>query len=153
MNNVIEDKSKIVELWKEAFGDSEEDICFFADNVKDSLCLGIIEQGSLVSMLYLVDCYINGKRGSYVYAACTAKRFQGKGYMTALLKNAYEAANGFLCLIPADENLVEYYKRRGFYDSASVSELRFNQADAIKEYLFDGCELKKPIVLIKEKKG
>ena len=53
-------------------------------------------------------------------------------------------------MIPAEEWLIEYYKKRGFRFAASVEEICFNQSEEIIEYLFEGCELKQPIALVYE---
>ncbi len=153
MNNSIADKKQIIMLWQEAFGDPEDEIAFFIDNVKNARVCSYIENGRLISMFYLVKCIVNEREGEYLYAACTAKSHRGMGYFTKLLDKAAKNGIGFICLIPANEKLVEFYNERGFLKSVSVSDLRFDQTDEIEEYLFEGCELEKPVVLIKELKG
>lgn len=143
MVKLIDSKNDIVKLWNEAFGDSREDIEFFIDNVKDAKCLGYYDNNCLKSMLYIVDCSF----GKYIYAACTLKKYNGKGYMSKLLdycKNKYDK----ICLIPANEGLIEFYKKRGFSTEEKIEKLKFNQIEEIIDYLFDGCSLKNPIVLV-----
>ena len=54
-----------------------------------------------------------------------------------------------VCLIPADERLVAYYKQRGFNEVRSVDELKFFENDLNNnDYLIVGCSLKEPIVLL-----
>lgn len=81
MVNFVTDKNKIIELWQEAFGDSRGEILYFTDNLKNGKCIGISEVDELASMLFLVKCNF----GSYIYAACTRKKYRGGGYMTQLL--------------------------------------------------------------------
>lgn len=143
MIKFTENKNDIIKLWQEAFGDSEEDILFFINNVKNAKCLAYYDNNSIASMLYLVD----SSKGKYVYAACTLKEYRGKGYMSDLLsycKNQFDA----VCLIPANEGLIEYYKNRGLNIELDIKEIKFNETDEIVEYLFEGCELSNPIVLM-----
>lgn len=145
------DKNDIIGLWKEAFGDSEEDILFFIDNVKHAECLGIYEKDELVSMLYFVRCTIDGKNSNYVYAACTLKAYRNKGYMAILLDYCKENCGDSFCLIPANEDLIGYYKNNGISEETAVDSISFNEDVEIIEYLFDGCELDKPIALLYRK--
>ena len=104
MVNFVTDKNKIIELWQEAFGDSRGEILYFKDNLKNGKCIGISEVDELASMLFLVKCNF----GSYIYAACTRKKYRGGGYMTQLLDYAKDNESS-LCLIPASDSLVDFY--------------------------------------------
>lgn len=147
MIKVIDDAEKIVPIWAEAFGDSREDIVFFCENVKDAQCIAYYEGDTVVGMLFLIKCKLSGNNSFYIYAASTLKAFRNKGYMSKLLEYCIDKY-GNVCLIPADEKLVEYYKKRGFLYTYSVENLKFNQCKAlINEYLFEGCSLNNPIVL------
>lgn len=146
MIRFIDNQNDIIKCWQEAFGDSKEDILFFINNVKDSKCLALYNEEKIASMLYLVKCNL----GYYIYAACTLNRYRSCGYMTELLnfcKNKFDR----LCLIPANEGLIEYYRKRGFENETEIDNLKFNQIKEIDEYLFDGCNLEQPIVLIYRK--
>lgn len=139
----ITNKEAIIDLWQEAFGDTKEEILFFLENCKNKKCLGYFENGSLLSMLFLVKCSF----GYYIYAACTKKQARNTGAMSALLdycKNSYR----HLCLIPANEPLISYYKKRGFIKKAPLSSLEFEETKEICAYLLEGCELKQPFILI-----
>lgn len=139
----------IVSLWKDTFGDSEKEIKYFLENCNDSQCVGVYADEHLVSMLILVSCTVVGKPARYIYAACTDADYRKRGCMTELLDYA-EKNFQRLCLIPAEEWLIEYYKKRGFRFAISVDEICFNQTEEITEYLFEGCELERPIALIYE---
>lgn len=141
-------RSDIIELWQEAFGDSFDDIEFFIRNVKNARCLAYYNEDNIISMFFLVDCTCLEQNGKYIYAACTKTDFRKKGIMSELLNYAKENSEDFICLIPANENLSEYYKSRGFTYKTDIQLIRFNQVDDIKEYLFEGCELEKPYILM-----
>ena len=145
----LKDIRAIAGLWQAAFHDSEEEIRFFAENVQDAVCLAYCIEDKPVSLLYLVDCEYNGVSGGYVYAACTDAAFRKQGIMAQLL--AYcRTQKPYICLLPANEQLVEYYKKQGFTKVVNTNEIVFSQSPEILEYLYDGCELEKPIILMTE---
>ena len=144
ITNNIDD---IVPLWSEAFGDSREDIVFFIDNIRNGVCLAEFQNDKAVSMLYLVDCCLNSKQAHYVYAACTDSKSRKKGYMAGLIKYCIDNYDR-VCLIPADEHLVNYYNKQGLVFMHSVDDLKFNECrELIDEYLYAGCSLDNPVVL------
>lgn len=148
MIKFTDNKNDIIKCWKEAFSDSDEDILFFVENVKNAKCLAYYNGDNIASMLYLVKSNL----GLYIYAACTLKEYQKQGIMTKLLnycKDNYEK----ICLIPANVDLIDYYKNRGLTKEYEVNYLVFNEIDEINEYLFEGCELIHPIVLAFERKS
>lgn len=144
ITNNIDD---IVPLWSEAFGDSREDIVFFIDNIRNGVCLAEFQNDKAVSMLYLVDCCLNSKQAHYVYAACTDSKSRKKGYMAGLIKYCIDNYDR-VCLIPADEHLVNYYNKQGLVFMHPVDDLKFNECrELIDEYLYAGCSLDSPVVL------
>lgn len=138
----------IVSLWCEAFGDTPDDVLFFLNNARNIKCVCLLENMMLRSMLFLVDCKIKDKNGKYkyIYAACTAALCRSKGYMSMLLQYCTDKYVNVL-LIPADEKLAEYYKKRNFNHKVSVKDIVFNERHEITEYLFDGCALDEPYAL------
>ena len=143
------DRTQIIRLWRQAFGDSTDDINFFIDNVKDAQCLAYYEGDTAVSMMYLVKCVANGRQANYIYAACTLDDFKGKGFMTKLI-NFCRSSCMTVCLIPASDSLVEYYSARGISHKIPIESLVFEQIPEIEEYLFEGYNLSRPAALISE---
>ncbi len=139
------DKS-IIALWQEAFGDTEEDVQFFLENCRNKSVLTVSDNNELCAMLFLVDAAVNGTEYKYIYAACTFKKYRRKGYMSALLKYAVTAYKNIL-LIPADDALVNYYRKRDFNRIVDINKIKFNECSEIQEYLFEGCSLKEPFAL------
>lgn len=146
MIKFVDNQNDIIRLWNEAFGDSSEEIFFFIDNIEHGQCIGYYEGSALLSMLYVVDSTVNGKAYKYIYAACTAKSARRRGCMKILLDYCISNYDRVL-LIPADENLVLYYSKRGFTHKIDVDNILFNESDDIVEYLFEGCELEEPFAL------
>lgn len=141
------DKNDIAALWGEAFGDSRKDILFFIDNVENAKCIAYYDSDKLAAMLYLVDCEINGKSAKYIYAACTALSCRNSGYMSKLL-SFVKNNNDNICLIPAENWLIDYYKKRGFTEKTEINSIKFFEKEEIKEYLLEGCELENPFALL-----
>ncbi|WP_297127847.1 GNAT family N-acetyltransferase [uncultured Eubacterium sp.] len=147
MIKITQNANDIVPLWNEAFGDSKEDIVFFIENIKNARCFAYFKNGKAVSMLYLVDCALDGKQSHYIYAACTTQSCRKKGYMSALIEHCI-AEFDEVCLIPANEKLIEYYKRQGLNFEYSVDKLKFDECkELVDEYLYAGCSLDTPLVL------
>jgi predicted acetyltransferase len=82
-------------------------------------------------MLFLLDgslrCGGEQTRSGYIYAACTAPEHRGKGYMSALLNGADDIARRqgkeFLCLVPSEQSLFEYYARFGYLSSFKTKKI------------------------------
>lgn len=117
------DISGIISLWQEAFGDSAEEIKFFLDNkFKPENTLVYEECGEIASMLFLLEgeMRISGRDypSYYLYAACTAIKYRGRRIMSALLKAAKKTASNrnvrYICLLPAEDSLYNYYARFGY---------------------------------------
>lgn len=128
----------IITLWKEAFGDSDEDVRFFLDahykpeNTVVNDCDGII-----TSVLFLLDGYMHIKGcdypSYYIYAACTLKEYRGRGQMAKLLDFAKKLSQNrkkyFISLKPAEESLFDYYSRFGYKTVFHKKTAVFNCAD------------------------
>lgn len=140
----------IYKLWGEAFGDSREDVEYFVQNIQDAKCLAYYDGESIASMLYIIKCTLKGEDFNYVYAVSTLKEYRSKGYATKLLgfaKSEYQR----LCLIPANEQLIAFYKKCGYDKISDINDIKFNQPQAlIDDYLFEGCELENPIIMVSE---
>ena len=150
MIRLTEDWLAVAKLWREAFGDSEEDVRFFLENAKHARCLALYEDEALAAMLFLVQCRLQGTEAQYIYAACTARDKRSHGCMSQLLSYA-RAHERCLCLIPATDSLVTYYADRGFTHHAPIDTLQFDENREIEEYLFEGYQLTEPMVLYNER--
>lgn len=137
---IEKDIISIISLWNEAFGDKERDIRFFLDNKfvpKNTIVCE--EQNKIISMLFLLEgnMVLNAVSypSYYLYAACTAKSHRGKGIMAKLLEKAKETAcernKYFICLMPAEDSLFDFYKKFG-YKSVFSRKILY----------IDKCELK-----------
>ena len=117
------DRKNIIDLWHEAFGDSQAEIEFFLDNCPKAENTLVYEaDGRIVSMLFLLEGEMQIKNKSYpsyyLYAACTLNEYRGRGLMAELLgfakKTAADRDFYFICLLPADKSLYNYYEKFGY---------------------------------------
>ena len=150
------DNGQITALWSEVFGVSIEEIEFFLKNCKHKSCLALFNSGEIQSMLFLVDCSYCGFSGKYVYAVCTRKTSRNNGYASSLVEEAKKYMGDFLWLIPANDNLFNYYSRLGFavklYSEGEYNEkITFDEDKDIIEYLYEGSEYDCPKGMIYSK--
>lgn len=110
-------------LWKDVFGDEDGYIdLFFARAFPGSHPFAVIENGEVLSVLYLLDCRLQaGKKlydGYYLYAAATKPHCRRKGLMGSLIEEAkaylHETNKDFIVLVPAGKALYDYYEKFGF---------------------------------------
>ena len=135
MTQYLSDREQLIALWREAFGDSREDVEAFLKNLfsKENYFCKKIGQ-SVVSQTFTlpVRLYSAEKvfKGWYFCCAATDKACRGKGYMGELITLVKQTADkkglDFVALIPASRSLFGFYSRFGFEefffcDSVGVS--------------------------------
>lgn len=133
-------RDEIISLWHKCFGDSEEYITFFLDNCPDIVCVGFFDNDHLVSMLFLLEGFINCEKCKYLYAACTDTSHRRLGIMEKLIRfsESYCKINNYssIFLVPADEDLYSYYAKFGFIASFYKKHIKLNVCDNYS------CEIK-----------
>jgi GNAT superfamily N-acetyltransferase len=116
-------KKQIIDLWKDAFGDSDKFMRLYFDRVyRDENALVIEKEGKILSSLqmlpYTMTFYGEEISVAYISGACTAPSEQGKGLMKRLLQDAfYEMQQrniALTALIPAEKWLFNYYRSQGY---------------------------------------
>lgn len=137
------DISGIVALWNEAFGDSEKEIMFFINEkyVPENTLI-IEENGEIASMLFLLDgkmCIKGVDYPSYyLYAACTLKKYRGRGFMALLLEEAKNISASrkvdFICLMPGEKSLFDFYEKFG-YRTVFSKKVLLTDVDMDAEYV------------------
>lgn len=118
---------ELMELWMEAFGDEREYVEFYFNNrFREGELLVYVEEGRPVSMLSLLPVILHIGEDKiparYVYAVATAKAYRGRGYAGTLIQEAGTYLKEPLLLQPADESLVEYYRKMGFREAFTLWE-------------------------------
>lgn len=117
------DINGIIGLWEEAFGDSEKDIMFFLNAHYKPYNTVVYEyDGVIASVLFFFegDMHIKGidYPSYYLYAACTLKKYRGRGIMAEMLVFAKSLASErnkfFITLKPAEDSLYSFYSKFGY---------------------------------------
>lgn len=114
-------------LWKEAFGDTEEFIDgFFCTGFSPSRCRCVMEDEKILAALYWLDALCEGQRLAYVYAVATADSHRGKGLCKALMADthAHLKLRGYegVLLVPQTAELRQMYEAMGYRTCTTVSE-------------------------------
>lgn len=116
-----EELPKVIELWREAFEDTQEEIEDFFVFCKELARICIWEEeGDIKAQLILLPVTIVcGKEyaAEYIYAVAAKKSFRGQGFATKLLQETRELLGREKkagLLVPAKESLIGFYEERGF---------------------------------------
>ncbi len=121
------DIASLKELWKEAFGDTDELIDgFFANAYHRERCKAIVENGETSAALYFFDCEYKGNKVAYIYAVATSKKHRGRGLCRRLMEETHEHLKslgyGAALLVPGSAELFDLYKRLGYRVCSHVDE-------------------------------
>ena len=128
----VGDRPRLRELWKLAFGDSDDYIdCFFAACPNPERMLVLEDANGVQAMTAWFDMPLvsmDGGQwpGAYLYAVATHPDCRGKGYAGTLLAWAGEwlRDKGVACLttVPASESLHRFFAANGFEEQFTLVE-------------------------------
>lgn len=120
------DFRRIIELWHNIFGDSENIIEEFLNRFYKNVLL-YLEGDKIVGMLSLLNLSQGKKTGYYVYAVATDEKFRSKGIATALIEYAKSLCkkDEFLLLVPAEDSLFDFYKKLGFSEISCIRKRNY----------------------------
>ena len=134
-------KQQIIDLWKLSFGDTDDFIQLYFDQVyKEENTLVIKKDGRIVSALQILPyeltyCGTTIPAG-YLFGVCTLPAERGKGFMNQLMFMALEEMRNrnyaLAMLIPASPRLFDYYRRFQFanaFDYSTEEMDRINPAN------------------------
>lgn len=129
--SAVQDRPCLRELWKLAFGDSDDYIdCFFGACPDPEQVLVLEEGGQVRAMTAWFDVPLVTSEGTtlpaaYLYAVATHPDFRGKGLAGALLDFAgkWLGERGYVCLttVPARPDLHVFFARNGFEEGFALS--------------------------------
>jgi len=145
---VEDDITELKNIWKEIFHDEDWYLeLFFQTYFKQNASTLVYKvDGLIVSMLHMIPFSFKDSNACemkvlYFYALATLPEHRGRGIMEQLMERAKEYALvnkfGLEFLIPADEQLFEYYKNRGFSKFTSKTSLSITKSvsqNQIKRY-------------------
>jgi predicted acetyltransferase len=116
-------KQQVIDLWKTSFGDPDDFIRLYFDQVyKDENTLTLCENGRVISALqihpYEMSYCGTTVPAAYVCGVCTLPSERGKGRMNRLMRRALDVMRdrryALSVLIPASGWLFDYYARFGY---------------------------------------
>ena len=115
------------QLWKLAFGDTDEFLdSFFRNAFSFDRCRCILEGELVTAALYWFDCEAGGRKMAYLYAVATHPEHRGKGLCRTLMENTRdhlkEQGYSGILLVPQQEGLRRMYGAMGYRDATRVSE-------------------------------
>lgn len=122
-------------LWHTAFGDSMEFIdAFFRTGYSPERSRCITEDGQVLSVLYWLDCYYEGRKMAYLYAVATHPDHRGRGLFRTLAENTRVLLKeqGYCAelLMPGDQSLRQMYAKMGYITTCSMTELQCARENA-----------------------
>lgn len=118
---------QLKELWRLAFGDSEEFIdLFFATAYAPERFRFLEENGQVTAALYWLDCEYAGQKMAYIYAVATHPEHRGMGLCRTLMSQTHktleEQGYAAALLMPAETGLRQMYAKLGYRECSRVSE-------------------------------
>jgi len=146
-----EKKWQVENLWRNVFGDAEEFIRLYFDNIyNDDNTIVIEKDGEIVSALQLLP-YTMIWEGqeinvAYISGVCTHPAERGKGYMNKLMDMADAELKRrnipMAILIPAEEWLYKVYSKQGYekafyYSSELYYTAQLHKIETTNVIIFD----------------
>ena len=128
-----DDLPQLSALWREAFGDTEEETAFFFQyrhRAENMLVLRLEDRIAGMLTMLPVALLAGGKalKARYVFAIATKESYRNRGVSTQLLAaaNAAAAAEGCAAtlLVPANERLFVFYGKRAYETTFYTSSKR-----------------------------
>ena len=122
------DIPKLRQLWKLAFGDTDDflDVFFSTAYVPDR-CRCIREGNAIPAALYWLDMDCGAQKFAYIYAVATNPDYRGRGLCRMLMEDtaAVLTAWGYdgAILVPQDEGLRTMYGRMGYLPATALDEV------------------------------
>ena len=116
------DRKQLYSLWNSCFGDGEKYVYPFLDTflTKDNVYV-CEKEGKIVSVVYSLDCEIDGRPAQYFYAVATDEKFRRHGLakkeIEFLIDYKQKEGSEIFLLTPSNEKNRNYYKTLGFEDS------------------------------------
>ena len=116
-------REQILSLWQTCFEDEAEIPNAFLQ-ISDVSVLTVLQEGNAVAMAGMIPVHLGELRGSYLYAVCVDPTYRGRGFFRRIMAEceeyAKERGESFLCLIAADDALVQTYCRMGYDTKVSL---------------------------------
>lgn len=114
-------------LWQEAFGDDDDFLDLFFDDIYASdRCRCVTIEDSVAAALYWLDCRCYGRPIAYLYAVATGKKHRGRGLCRALMADTHRILKDLgyagCVLVPGELPLFEMYGSMGYAPCGTIRE-------------------------------
>ena len=133
------DMPEIYKNWEDAFGDTKEEIAAFFEIFTGKVRVCVLRKdGAVAAQLCLLPVKLSGHEAEYLYAVTTNCAYRGEGLCTILLKEVsrlLEKERKYGVLVPADTELQEFYKKRGFQECFPAEKQVLRTLTNDKEYV------------------
>ena len=126
-------------LWKEAFGDTDDFLdIFFHRAFSPDRCRCITWDGQVVAALYWFDCRWQEKNLAYLYAVATAKSCRGQGLCRLLVEDTHrhlqQSGYAGAILHPEKDGLFTMYGKFGYRTCACIREFTCTERCSARRY-------------------
>ncbi len=124
---VPEQTHQLRALWREAFGDDDDFLDLFFDQVFASdRCRCVTVDGTVAAALYWLDCRLGDRPLAYLYAVATGKRHRHQGLCWQLMMDTHRLLTSLgyagTLLVPGESKLFEMYASMGYEVCTTIRE-------------------------------
>ncbi|MGI6029255.1 MAG: GNAT family N-acetyltransferase [Candidatus Heteroscillospira sp.] len=119
------DRTGLIRLWQTVFGDGEDFITEFLDEVvKPGRGAVWDEDGVIAAVAYIIDgITVENQPLPYIYAVSTLPEYRGRGLGRAVSLACAEMSGGAV-LHPAENSLFDWYGKMGFAPCSRIYEAK-----------------------------
>ena len=119
LNDEMQD---IIHVWKKCFGEDDPSIYTFLSRYYFNHCTMLEKiDGRVVSTVFMIPCQTQFGLAAYLYGIATLPEYQHQGISGRLIRQMLEKCKEkgaiFSFLIPADDNLKDYYAKFGYMNT------------------------------------
>ena len=119
------DRRSVIDIWSQAFSDTEEFINNFLD-FSGAKVYVYRENGAVLGMFSVFDVEAHGEKGAYIYALAVEEKHRRKSIASKMLEFADEILSSkgyaFSIVVPEPYTCLEaFYKKRGYETEIELS--------------------------------
>lgn len=120
-------ENKLRNLWKLAFGDTDEFLDgFFSTAYGAERCRFLTDGEEITAALYWLDCQLGAETYAYLYAVATHPAYRNRGLCHKLMADTHahlrEQGYAGAVLVPQEESLRTFYGKMGYKTMGNVRE-------------------------------
>lgn len=113
------DMRDIINIWEQCFGETDLSVYTFLSRYYFERCTFLERaDGHAVSMVFMIPCQTEFGLGAYMYGIATLPSYQRRGFAGKLIRRALDECREkgavFSFLIPAEPDLVDFYRQFGY---------------------------------------